>query len=812
MSRVGVRCPRAIFHRRFRPGIEEPSRGADDLGCGATTVLCAVFTLLRSLRFFAIVPMLGIAAGLTAIVVSPQLGNVVTAYDTASTEVTLDQLDELGTRTLVFDKDGELISALFAENRELITLADIPDEVITTILVVEDEDFYTHRGINVRSTLRALRENVSAGGISQGGSTITQQLIKNLLVGDEQTLSRKLNEAVFAWRLENTASKDEILERYLNTVFFGAGAYGVQAAAEVYWGKEPQDLDWVEAATLAAAISAPSANDPTVNPEEAGRQREIVLKRLNELGHITDEELAEYKRAPLPSERQELEIKPQDYFLELVRLQLLSDFRLGATPEERRDAVERGGLRVHTTFDATAQAMAEQARDEVLPDDPRFTMAIAAIEPATGAVKAVVGGPGFDEVPFDITTNGIGRQPGSSMKPYVMVTLFEQGFQPNDTASGRGPCKFPGVPGAEKYTGNNFGKSAGSIGTIQRLTTSSSNCGFLRLGQVAGIENVIQTAKAMGIGGDLPPVLTLPLGAGEVLPMDHASAFGVMANGGRRNEPYLIERIETSDGELVFQQEIIPQQVISEQSACWATQILAANVTGGTGTAARLPNQVAAGKTGTTEEFSDAWFVGFTPYLTTAVWMGNPDEREPMRGVGGLGSVTGGSFPARAWGAFNKLYHENLEPVPFPGCPGFPRKAKFLRIEGDAEIFDPCPDAAALDTDNDGAADGCVDRTTDGLLACGQTDTVDEVGNPITVFCQAPHVQCPEGAVGVDTDGDRIRDQCGPAPDPEPETEPAPDEAPAEPPPPAAPVECGVDEVPADTTGDGIADTCLPTA
>ena len=607
-------------------------------------------TLLRSLRFFAIVPMLGLAAGLTAIVISPQVGQVLTAYETSSEEVTLDQLDELGTRTLVYDKNGELISALYSENRELITLDVIPDEVITAILVVEDQDFYTHKGINVRSTIRALRENVGAGGITQGGSTITQQLIKNLLVGDEQTLERKLNEAVYAWRLEKTATKDEILERYLNTVFFGSNAYGVQAAAEVYWGKSPSELGWAEAATLASLISAPTAHDPTANPEEAARQREIVLERLNEIGHITDEELQEYLRVPLPVERKTLEIKPQDYFLELVREELLDDFRLGATVEERIDTIERGGLRVYTTFDPVAQQMAEDARDAVLPDDPRFTMAIAAIEPSTGAIKAVVGGPGFDEVKFDLTTDGIGRQPGSSMKPFVTVTLFEQGYQPNDTASGIGPCRFPGVVGAENYTGNNFGGGGGSISTIRGLTTSSSNCGYLRLGQIAGVQNVADVAESMGIQTELRPVLTLPLGANEVHPMDMASGYGVIANGGKRNEPHTIQRIERSDGELVFEREVIPQQVISEQSACWVSEILAANVVGGTGTAARLPNQVAAGKTGTTEEFSDAWFVGFTPYLVTAVWMGNPDARVQMLGVGGLGSVTGGSFPAAGVG------------------------------------------------------------------------------------------------------------------------------------------------------------------
>ncbi|MDH3753044.1 MAG: transglycosylase domain-containing protein [Acidimicrobiia bacterium] len=816
--------------------------------------------LLRSLRFLLIVPLCGIATGLTVMAAAPYVGEAITAIEADADEVSLDQLDELGTRTLVFDVNGTLISALYAENRELIDLEEIPDEVITAVLVVEDEDFYLHKGINIRSTIRALRENVGAGGISQGGSTITQQLIKNLLVGDDQTLERKMNEAAYAWRLERTTDKDEILEQYLNTVYLGATAYGVKAAAEVYWDKEPQDLGWVEAAMLASLISSPTAYDPTLYPEEAERQREIVLDRLAELEYITLEEAAEYNRAPLPVARNELEVSPQDYFLERVRLELLNDFRLGATEAERRDAVERGGLRVFTTFDPAVQAMAEAARDQVLPDDPRFTMAIAALEPATGAVKAVVGGPGFEEVKFDLATQGE-RQPGSSFKTFVLVTAFENGYQASDRVSGTGPCTFE-IAGAPDYVANNFGRSGGSIDTIRGQTTRSSNCAYLRLGQIVGLENVIQTARAMGLSTDLEPVLSLPLGAKEVIPLEMASAYSVVANNGLRNEPYYIERVEVGDGpdaELLFSHEVIPQQVISQTSACWATEILAANVRGGTGTAAGLPNQVAAGKTGTTEDFVDAWFVGFTPYLATAVWMGNPEERVPMRGVGGVGSVTGGSFPARAWGAFNTAYHENLEPVSFPGCDGPSRSPRFLRTENDAQIFNPCPGQLSVDDDQDGNADGCIDDGTEGVLECGTAPTVDEQGNQIPLFCNVNHVECGAGSVGVDTDGDGVRDTCGPPPppaltgcapgetpiddnadgvadrcvNPNPPPPPAltgcaPGETPIDdnadgvadrcvnpnppPPPPPAPttITCAEGEVPVDTTGDGVADTCLP--
>ena len=748
-----------------------------------------VFTLLKHLRFFLIVPLLGIAAGLTAIASVPQIADVVTAVDFSSEEITMEQLDDLGTRTLIYDANGELVSALYTENRELLLLEDIPVEVVKTILVIEDEGFYDHHGISLRSILRAARENVGAGGISQGGSTITQQLIKNLLLGNEQTFDRKVNEAIYAWRLEKTATKDEILQRYLNTVFFGQNAYGLQAAAEVYWGKDIRDLGWLEAATLAPLISSPTAFNPILFPEEARRQREIVLKRLLETENITEEEFQQFNRQPLPTFQHDLEVAPENYFIEEVRKRLLADFRLGETQEERDAAVGSGGLRVYTTFDPAIQQMAEAARDEILPVDERFEMAMASIEPATGAVKAIVGGPGFDEVKFDLTTSYPGRQPGSSFKPFVMVTLFENGFQPNDTASGVGPCTFD-LPGAQDYEGNNFGKSDGKIDTIQGLTTSSSNCGYLRLGQIAGLENVIQVARSMGITSPLEPVLSLPLGAKETRPIDMAAAYSVIANQGVRIEPYFIERIENSKGEILFKTENIGQQVIKERSACWATQVLAANVRYGTGTAAGLPNQVAAGKTGTTEEFSDAWFVGFTPYLATAVWMGNPDARVPMLGVGGLGSVTGGSFPARAWGAFNRRYHESLEPVAFPSCDPYPRAGRFLRLAGDPEIDDPCGDGGlAIDVDKDGEPDRCVPDDEGDIVyeECGyDLETVTKEGAAIPVYCEVEHIECLDGFTGVDTTGDQRRDTCEPVEE----------------------IECPDGFEPVDSTGDGVGDEC----
>jgi len=741
----------------------------------------------RVIRLFLVVTLLGVTLVAAGAAVAPQIGDLKGAVSgEAGFEISLAALD---TRSELYDKDGNLIHRFSTDgsNRELLTLDQMPEQLITSVTTIEDEEFYNHPGVNLRATFRALVENVGAGGISQGGSTISQQLVKLLVLqDDEASVERKIREAVVSWRMEQELTKDEILEAYLNSVYFGSGAYGVQAAAEVYFAKDARDLDWPETAMLAALISSPADFDPFLNPVDARRQRQIVFNRLVEVGAIDQEEARFYNRVPLPTKQNALtDIPPEDYYVAEVRRRFLDGDLIanqstslieavGETNEERVDSLFRGGLQIFTTYDRDAQNEAERARDEIVPpNDQGFTMAIASIEPGSGAVRALVGGPEFQDEKFNLATQG-DRQPGSSFKTFVLVAALEADFVPNDTISGVGPCNFDNPGGEEEvYTVNNFGNSGGSTDTLLNQVTRSSNCAFVRLGQVVGIPNVIETAIKLGV--DLDPVAdnnkSLPLGATEVRPLEVASAYATIANGGIRHEPYYIERIEDSLGNVLYEHVAEGDRVLRADVACMTTQVLEQNVIRGTGRAAQIEDQPAGGKTGTTEEFSDAWFVGFTPQLATAVWMGNPVGRVKMLGVGGI-NVTGGSFPARAWGQFMTAYHDELERADFPECPET-RAGRFIREDGELTSTNRCaafPGYSPTDTNGDGSADQCILNPGGfGYVRCGSFES--NGGAIIDRYCQpsssrgagAPAgVRCNEGARPVDLNGDNIADTCVP--------------------------------------------------
>ncbi len=741
--------------------------------------------LSHLLRLAVLIPMLALALAATLFVVWPPTADVLQSWESTPVDVNLAEdvsLDELSVRSYVYDSDSRIIDVFsYVENRVLVDLADISDEVKHAVIAIEDENFYLHTGIDLSAVFRAGLENVGAGGITQGGSTITQQIIKNLVVGNKVEAERKLQEMAMAKRLERQMGKDEILNLYLNTVYFGQGAYGVQAAAEVYWGLDADELGWGEAALLAALISNPSSYDPINNPLRALNQRRIVLNRLALLGYITEADADDYHLQPLPAAVNEIELPPKSYFVEEVKQQLLDDPRyLGGTSEERFNLVFNGGLSIHTTFDPAAQQHAEAAVAATMEEystgehaGVEATMALAAVEPDTGAVRALVGGPGFvqDTEEFNLATQGT-RQPGSAFKTFVMMALFEQGYQPSDRVSGRGPCQMPnpgGVP--DPYVANNFARSPGQVETIANQIRVSSNCAFLRLGRVAGLEAITETAAEMGITTPLPAVASLPLGSAEVHPIDMASGYGVIATGGIRYEPYFIQRVVDRQGNVLYRHELSGERVVTERSACWATDVLENNVVNGTGRRAQLPAQAAAGKTGTTEESADAWFVGFTPYLATAVWLGNPNERIPLRGV------TGSTYPAMAWGRFMAAYHAGLGEVGFPRCPGETRLAELIELEDVYTVGVPCatpiapedpavvvPIIVAVDTDDDGAHDTCVDLlVTEGVAPCGFSEFAVEGGEPIPLFCGTPtpiEAECGEGQFPLDSDDDGVADTC----------------------------------------------------
>lgn len=645
-------------------------------------------------------------------------------------EIDLAALDGFAVRSQVFAADGSLLSTLHGpENREPVSLEQVPQPVIDSILAVEDADFYNHRGVNVRAVVRAMLSNLSAGSIEQGGSTITQQLVKNALVGSDRDLHRKTKEAAYALRLERRLSKDEILEKYLNTVYFGSGAYGVQAAAETYWGVGVESLGYAEGALLAGIISNPVSYDPTLHPEAATKRRRVALERLFELDIIDEEQLAEFSNTPLPVRRcdkdepnrpiscGDVDLPPDDdYFVEAVKQQLLSDPRLGDTPEERFNAVFGGGLRIYTTLDPAMQRAAQEAHDSVPPANSLgVTSAIVSIDSKTGAVKALVGGPGFENYKFDVATHQPGRQTGSSFKVFVLLTALEQGNIPSDSIAGGGSFPNPGG------TPNPY-RIGGPGGSLTSVTTASSNGAFVRMGQVVGLENVILMARKLGVSSDLDPgIMSMPLGTALTTPLEMASAYTAIPNGGQYVPAFMVERIVDRTGTTIVRHERDEKRAFSERTACYATEILEANVRYGTGTRARLKNQEAAGKTGTTEENNDAWFVGFTPYLTTAVWMGNPDENVSMRNLGGVENF-GGTYPAMIWRQFNETVHADLDPVAFPDCPKANRYARKVTGLGDGSANPGYTNTSKTTTttkpksakDDDKDADKADDKADDG--------------------------------------------------------------------------------------------------
>lgn len=648
--------------------------------------------LSRLLRF--VLVMCALVAVLTGTIVlaAPQVVDFVSAHRSDHERLSLEPLAE---RSYIFDSQGNLQGTLINgnnENRVQVSLDEVPETVKGSVLAAEDASFYEHKGVNVRSIGRAVDANIDSGSASQGGSTITQQVVKNSLVGSEQDLSRKIREAFLAVELEKqmnerycgdedeetcTKGKDAILEYYLNSIYLGGGSYGVQAASEYYFNKNAADLSWAEGALLAALIRSPNAYDPFTDADLALERRAIVLKRLVETDRLTQEEADLYGKVPLPTEPN-VPLPPNDYFVEEVKQQLLDDprFGLGATPAARNRTVFEGGIRVFTTFDPKLQQQAIDARNATLPNnngDGTFnvtnptdgsltygTQAIASVEPSTGAVRAMVGGPGFERYQYNLATYLPGRQPGSSMKTFVLAALFENGYVPSDVVNG-GTVTFTQKGEPKPYTVSCRGGSSSLVSQTQR----SNNCAFLRLGKIVGLDKVVDMAKRLGVRSPLEEVTSLPLGSKEITPIDMAAAYATFANDGIRNEPYYVERIEDRDGKVIYQHQANPTKVLDPQVARLVNATLQSNVTGGTGRNAQIDSgQPAAGKTGTTNDSADVWFVGYTPELSTAIWMGAPIGRISLANAG-LGGATGGRYPATTWGRYYSAIYADRPSVDF---------------------------------------------------------------------------------------------------------------------------------------------------
>ena len=556
------------------------------------------------------------------------------------------RLDELAQRSLVLAADGSPIGVLFEEDRAPVALEDVPDHVVDAVLAVEDAAFFEHKGVSVRGMLRALKENASAGGVEQGGSTITQQVVKNELLNGERTVNRKVKEAMLAVQLEDELGKEGILERYLNTVYFGESAYGVHTASERFFGKALGDVTVPEAALLAGLIASPEHYNPFKNQEAARERRATVLQRMVAEGLLSEEEAGLHAAAPMPTQPHWVLPTNDTYFVAEVKRQLLEDERLGRTKAERSEKLFRGGLTIKTTFDPRMQQLARQAVDAHSPS-PDFTQALVAMDPLNGGVRAVIGGKGFDEQKFNVATQGP-RQPGSAFKIIALAAWIDAGHSPEDWVDATAPCEFA-VPSGIWKVGNYDGGS-GSLSTLRDATYGSSNCAYARLALTLGPERIAEMAQRLGIARKLPAFPSIVLGGEEVTPLEMATVASTLAAEGVRNDPLWVTEIRDADDKVVLKNEPKPQRVLPVEVARAVNSVMLGVVQHGTGKAATIDRPV-AGKTGTAQEWTDAWFVGWTPDLATAVWMGSPEGKVPMKGVGGR-NVTGGSFPAQIFAAF----------------------------------------------------------------------------------------------------------------------------------------------------------------
>ena len=587
-------------------------------------------------------------------------------------------LGDLPERSQVFAADGSLMTTFHAEeNRAPVTFSDVPPGVVNAIVDTEDAKFWDHHGVNPWATARALFSDSSAGGIKQGGSTITQQLVKNTLLTNERTVSRKVKEAVLAVRLENELSKQQILERYLNTVYFGNGAYGIATASELYFGVPVQQLTRIQGALLAGLISNPDGLDPFRFPDKAKLRRDFVLDRMVANGHLTRAEADAAKRVALPAKKANV-TKPPDgqdgYFIEEVKQRLLNEPSLGDTPQARYNAVFRGGLKIYTTLDPKFQQDAKQAVANHLPDqNGTWTGALVSVDTHTGAVRALVGGPGFDQSQYRIATEGPGRQPGSSFKPIVLAAALKAGFNVHAGVDGTTPCAFAN-PGSDPYIVKNTESSESGYFDLTSAMAQSINCAYVRLGIKTGLDKVVTMAKQLGIETPLQPYLSVSLGAQEVRPIDMAGVYATFANDGVHHRPFLVDHIVDRSGKTIFQGGDKGTQVLSANKAHELLVALRAVVTQGTGVPAALDDRPTAGKTGTSESNGNAWFDGVTPQLTTVVWMGSPTGNVPMTNVCGItasgndvcpGIVFGATIPAPIWHDYMSAALAGQVPIDF---------------------------------------------------------------------------------------------------------------------------------------------------
>ncbi|MBW4650488.1 MAG: penicillin-binding protein 1A [Kastovskya adunca ATA6-11-RM4] len=564
--------------------------------------------------------------------------------------------------TYIYDIKGKPLARLHGEaNREVVKLDQISPNLKRAVMAIEDSHFYIHQGINPNSVGRALVKNWQQGSVVEGGSTLTMQLVKNLFLSRDRKFSRKIAEAVLAIRVEQIFSKNQILEMYLNQVYWGHNNYGIETASQSYFAKSAKDLNLSESALLAGLIQAPEEYSPFINYDEAKRRQFQVLTRMSNLGWITASEADAAFKEPLkvgkPTSWQSSELP---YITEAVVAELNERFG--------KEAVLKGGMRVQTTIDAKFQRMAESTvtrahanlrRRGVRADQ----VALAAVDPRTHFVKALVGGVSYDKSQFNRAIQSR-RQPGSSFKPFVYYTAFATGkFSPGSTVYDS-PVSYR--DGSGYYSPRNYGGGYSGPMSIRTALIQSANVPAVKIGRAVGLDKVIEVLRTLDVKSPMEPVTSLPLGAIGMTPLEMAGAYATFASNGWHSTPTVIVRVTDTSGNVLLDNTPKPKLVLDPWATASLNSVLQGVIAGGTGTAANI-GRPAAGKTGTTSSERDVWFVGYVPQLATAVWIGN-DNNRPMGG-----GVTGGGYAAPIWRSFMSQALQGETVRYFPPASNFER-------------------------------------------------------------------------------------------------------------------------------------------
>ena len=633
----------------------------------------------------------------------------------------------IGENSFAYAADGTLLGSIPAErNRQPVPLSQINPWMARAAIAVEDRRFYEHGGVDYEGIFRAAWRDLTAGRVVEGGSTITQQLVRNLYISRERTFERKIKEACLAIKLSRAWSKDRILAAWMNQVYFGNHAYGVEAAAQTYFSKPAEDLNLIEAALLAGLPQAPSLYDPIAHPDAAFARRTKVLKALYDNGDISF-----YRYRAALGDRS-LHLKPgklytrirEPYFFGYVRDQLIAKYGVAT--------VQSGGLRVYTTIDPAFQRAASDAIRQTLylKDDP--AAALVSINPANGAIRAMTAVyPGRAQNQFNLVAQAR-RQAGSTFKAFVLTEAVRQGINPASATYYSAPFRYQPDPGIKPWEVSTYSHTYSGLISVQQATLQSDNTVYAQLTLDVGPENVANMAHRLGVKSPLEPVPSIGLGSNAVSPLDMASAYATLAAGGVYSEPMAIRKVILAGGkedDKAGWGHAARKRVIPDGVAYTVTKILEQNVLYGTGTRANF-GRPAAGKTGTTDDHADAWFCGYLPNLMAAVWVGYPRAEIPMENVHGI-AVAGGSFPAEIWRLFMERVMRYSPPRDFPEPRSYPEWKYFQRGKYAIQYIAP-PTTSSTTTE------GTTATTADGTTAEATTEQQVTVPQETTVGISTP--------------------------------------------------------------------------